>query len=153
MKSKCALVLLALVLVLTSSQTLETFRDVTIQKIERKIDVQTQLCKIETRLEIKNERDSSLNEFYFAIPSESIDTLRLFIVKDNYDSSTPYNYKILNNLKIQNEYNATLYKIELDPPLKPGQSKTLRVSETHWGKMQALPQQISTLVTSFSYHN
>ena len=90
MKSKVALIFLVSVLALASSQTHETFRDIVIQKVERKVDVQTQLCKIDTRLDIKNERESPMKEFYFAIPSESSESLRFFIIKDNYDSSPSY---------------------------------------------------------------
>lgn len=145
MKSNPILILFALTLATVNSQTLETFRDVVIQKIERQIDAQTQLTKIESRLEIKNERETHLKEFYFSIPSESTETLKLWIARDNYEDSLAYEYKILDNLKIKNDYNATLYRVEFNPPLKPGQLKTLKVSEIHWGKMNPLPRQITLL--------
>jgi oligosaccharyltransferase complex subunit alpha (ribophorin I) len=145
MKTFFAFILVSTILVLSNSQTLELFRDITIQKVERRVDCQTQLCKIDTRLDIKNERDSQLKEFYFAIPSESTETLRLFTVRDNYENSPSYTYKILDNLKIKNDYNATLYRIEFDSPLKPGQTKTLKTNEIHWGMMQPYPKQITSL--------
>jgi oligosaccharyltransferase complex subunit alpha (ribophorin I) len=144
MNNKIFIVLLGLILACALSQTTDSFKNVVLQDVNREVDAQTQLLRIETTIDLKNEGETPLRDFYFAVSAEQVETLRLFIVRDNYDNSEAYSYKITENLKIKSEYNATLYKIELDPPVKAGATKKLRISETHWGRMQPLPKHIST---------
>jgi len=144
MNNKIFIVLLSAILGCALSQTAESFKNLVIQDVNREVDAQTQLLRVETTIEVKNEGDIAVKDFYLAIPSENAETLRLLIVRDNFENSEEYKYKITENLKIKNEYNATLYKIELDPPIKAGGVKKIRISETHWGRMQPLPKKIDT---------
>lgn len=147
--TRLSIIVLAVILSLCASEPLDAFRDIVIQNVDRAVDLTSQLCRVETLLEVKNERETAVNEFFFAIPAEHADTLRYFVVRDKYNDAQSYDYKIVENLKIKSEYNATLYRIALDPPLRPGQAKTLRVQELYWGRMSPLPKKITILVCPF----
>lgn len=146
MNTRFIFILLAVLVSLSASQTLDIFKDVILQSVERTVDVRSQLTKIKTTIEVKNERDTPLNEFYFAVPNEQAESLRLFVIVDHYNTSKKYDYKIIDNLKIKSEHNATLYKLELDTPLKSGQTRMFETYETHWGRMTPLPRQINVFV-------
>ncbi len=143
MISSFQLLLATLALLAFVSQGANQFSDVIIEKIARQVNVQTQLCFVETVLEVKNEKDIPLSEFYIAIPSGSIETLKLLLIYDNYEGGSNYEYTIIDDLKIKNEYQATLYKIELDPPLRSGKTKSIKVKEVHWEKMHPYPKKIT----------
>lgn len=149
MNTRFIFVLFAVLVSLSVSQAQDLFKDVVLQSVERAVDVRSQLVKIKTTIEIKNERDTPLNEVYFAIPSEQAESLRLFVIVDHYNTSKKYDYKIIDNLKIKSEHNATLYKLELDTPLKSGQARMFETYETHWGSMTPLPRHINVFVQYF----
>ena len=149
MKTYLSFLLLAALIAYSSCETQALFRDVVIQNVDRQASAQSQLFRIDTTLDVKNERDTPLTEVYFAIPSENVENLRLLVITDNYDTEKSYQYKIIENLGIKNDHNATLYKIDLEQPLKPGQTKTYKLHETYWNRMPCLPNKVNVFVSVF----
>lgn len=119
--------------------SLDNFKDVVIEKADRTVNAQSQLLKVETRLTFKNERDTLLREVYLALPTSLKPFLKVFsITEDGSEQS----YTVVDDLQIQKEYHATLYRIALATPLKSQQSITFTVNEIYWGRMEALPKKI-----------
>jgi len=129
------------VLAIQATSAQEIFKDVSISSVERVINAQTQLVKIDTTLTLKNERDAALKDFYVTIPNEYAPWLKHLIVVDQKGTELPLTP--VDNLKIQSQINAHLYKVTLDRPLNPGGTKTVVVNEIYFGGMEPLPKRIT----------
>lgn len=123
-----------------SAPNLDLFKDVVIEKVDRLVNAQTQLLNIDTTVTFKNERDVLLKEVYLALPNSLKSFLKAFTVTQDGDDQK---FSIVDNLAIQKEYDATLYKITLETPLKSQQSTTFSVSEVYWKRMDPLPKKIT----------
>lgn len=144
MKIQKVFLLFALVLAIQSAPALDLFKDVLIEKADRTVNAQTQLVRVETTLSVRNERDTLLKEIYFAIPNDLRTYLRLFTITD--DKNQEVQYTIVDNLRVQSDYDATLYKVTLDNALKSTQTKSFVVTEVYWGRMSPLPKAITIFV-------
>jgi hypothetical protein len=92
-------------------------------------------------INFKNERDAILKDFYFAIPNDYEPFLKHFAVLDKSGHEIPYT--AYDNLKLQSQVSGKMYKITLDPPMKPGDSRQIATSETYFGRMDLLPKKIT----------
>lgn len=143
MKIQCIILVLFFSLGMFAQGQQDLFKDVVIEKVDRTVNAQTQLLKVESRITFKNERDTLLKEVYLAIPTALKSFLKVFSVTEDGQEQA---YTVVDDLKVQNKYHATLYKIVLSTPLKSQQSITFTVNEIHWGRMEALPKKIGLAV-------
>lgn len=144
MKIQSVFLALALILVIQAAPTSDLFKDVVVERADRTVNAQTQLIRVETSITIKNERDTILKEVYFAVPNNLKSTLRLFIITDDKNQEVPYT--VVDRLGLQPDYDATLYKVTLEPGLKSEQTKNYRIAEVYWGRMEPLPKAITLFV-------
>lgn len=133
--------LIVVLLALHCASSQEIFKDVVLQTVERNINAQTQLLRIETMISFKNERDAILKDFYFAIPNDYEPYLKHFVVLDKSGHEIPF--LPYDNLKLQSQISGKLFKINLDPPMKPGDSRQIATSEVYFGRMEPLPKRIT----------
>jgi hypothetical protein len=146
MKIQTCLLLSVCLLSVIAAPNIDLFKDVVIEKADRQVNAQTQLLKVDTTVTFKNERDVLLKEVYLALPNSLKPFLKAFTVTQDGEDQK---FSTVDNLVIQKEYQATLYKITLESPLKSQQSITFSVSEVYWKRMDPLPKKITLQVCKY----
>lgn len=133
-------ILCTFLLLITIASCTDQFDGVVLEDVNRDINLQSQLSRIDTYLKVRNNRDQDIDGFYFAIPNEYHSHLSLLTAQDEDGDLIIVHVDNLNT-KLAN--NGTLYYIKFTEKLRKGVKKQLTVIETYWGRMVPFPKEIT----------
>ena len=133
-------------LYLEISNGIGQFEDITISDVNRDINLQSQLSNVNTYLKVRNNRDQDIDGFYFAVSNEYQPNLSLITASDDKNDLKVVH---VDNLKIKQAHNATLYFIKFNSPVKRGSVAIVTVTEVYWKRMEAYPKEIGIFVILF----
>ncbi|XP_064088184.1 dolichyl-diphosphooligosaccharide--protein glycosyltransferase subunit 1-like [Macrobrachium nipponense] len=133
MKSLSYLFLLAFVVISVSGTFDSINKDIVNKKIDRKVDISTQVVKISNKITLENEGSGAVKSFLLSLTREEKDTLAYINVVTGGSSLK------LAETKVQEFPDIFFYKVELKDALQPGRTVNVEVEMLLTHLMEAYP--------------
>lgn len=113
-------------------------KDLMVTNAERTIDIASQLVKINTKLTLSNEGQSTLKIFHFTIEGPAFDKVSYIGASSGRTGEKSY----LRTTSVTLDNNVKGWKVELDKPLVSGQAATVEVDVLLGNALDMYPSEI-----------